>query len=235
MNRSYSHFTLFSHDGQSIAARVSKYENRRRFSSIAVYSIENGAEKLITDYVKRLPGKPVWSGDDDFIFMNSSHTQYAIPGKSSSVNRTGEMVYFSDSNRIMKRTLDSEPATELVNAGNHILDSQVSPDGQKIAYQVYGGNLWVLDIENNEKIDLGVGEHPTWSADSQKLAYMITEDDGHQLTQSDIYVIDINGQGKVNLTNSKAKFEMHPDWSPNGKWIAYDTTEDGKIWMQEVK
>jgi len=27
---------------------------------------------------------------------------------------------------------------------------------------------------------------------------------------------------------------MHPDWSPDGKMIAYDTYETGQIWLQEV-
>ncbi len=226
----------WSHDSKSIATRISKYENRRRWSSIAIYSIDDGQEKLITGYVKRLQGRPVWTTNDDRIFMTSAQAKiYQVPGKAISGNRSGEIIIQSNRNKIYQYDLALDNISELVEAGNDILVEEVSPDGQCIAYQVYGGNLWVINIGSGVKTDLGIGEHPTWSADSKKIAYMITEDDGHQITQSDIYVINIDGTGKVNLTAGSDSYEMHPDWSPDGRWIAYDTNEDGKIWMQEVQ
>ncbi len=226
----------WSHDGKSIVTRISKYENKRRWSSLAVYSIDDGQEELITGFVKRLPGRPAWTENDDRIYMSSTQAMlYLVPGKSVSANRSGEMIIYSNKNKLFKRDLVSDTVTELIEAGNEILTEEIAPDGKKLVYQVYGGNLWVLNIENGERTDLGIGEHPTWGADSRKLAYMITADDGYQLIGSDIFVINIDGTGKVNLTDSPNTYEMHPDWSPNGKWIAYDTNEAGKIWMQEVQ
>ncbi|MFH1851944.1 MAG: hypothetical protein ABIA75_06330 [Candidatus Neomarinimicrobiota bacterium] len=226
----------WSHDGKSIAARVSKYENRRRWSSIAVYTLENSQEDLITDYVKLLPGELAWSDNDDMIYLKYSNPQiFSIPGKAPSLPRADETIYYVDDNKIVSQSLSGSDTNILISVNNTILEPVLSPDGQKIAYFVYGGNLWVTDLVKGTSIDLGKGEHPTWSADSRKLAYMITEDDGHVLTQSDIYVINIDGTGMINLTDSPEKYEMHPDWSPDGRWIAYDTNEDGKIWMQEVR
>ena len=64
---------------------------------------------------------------------------------------------------------------------------------------------------------------------------MITQDDGHTYLSADIYVINANGTGKVQLTSTPEIFEMRPTWSPDGKWIAYDTWEKGQILVQQVE
>lgn len=43
---------------------------------------------------------------------------------------------------------------------------------------------------------------------------------------SDIYLIDINGNNLTQLTTSRGN-ELYPSWSPDGKHIVYQTDEDG--------
>ena len=83
-------------------------------------------------------------------------------------------------------------------------------------------SIWVLDIT------------PHWSPDNKRLVYTISEDNGHQFTSSDIYIINIETMEKINITNSTEKLEMHPDWSPNGKYITFDESLSGMIYLLEL-
>jgi TolB protein len=46
--------------------------------------------------------------------------------------------------------------------------------------------------------------------------------------QADIYVINIDGSGRSNLTNNPAN-DWAPAWSPDGKYIASQTNREGNF------
>jgi TolB protein len=56
---------------------------------------------------------------------------------------------------------------------------------------------------------------PAWSPDSKRIAF-VAEGEGC----SDIWVADVDGNNRVNLTNSPASYSF-PAWSPDGKTIAF--------------
>ena len=59
--------------------------------------------------------------------------------------------------------------------------------------------------------------NPTWSPDSQRLAFQSREDGDH-----DIYVINVDGTGLVNLTDND-NADVFPAWSPDGRYIAFSS------------
>lgn len=68
-----------------------------------------------------------------------------------------------------------------------------------------------------------VDDDPDWSPDGKKIAFTshsVTDDQTNSVT-AEIYVLDGGGKGKPRrLTNNKEE-ERAPDWSPDGKLIAY--------------
>lgn len=83
-----------------------------------------------------------------------------------------------------------------------------SPDGRQIAFQSHRFGTWdifVVDTETFIETQLtdsqGDYREPSWSPDSSKIA----------MGESEIYIINANGTGLTNITNSVA-YESAPDW-----------------------
>jgi Tol biopolymer transport system component len=70
---------------------------------------------------------------------------------------------------------------------------------------------------------------PTWSSDGTKVAFSSDESG-----DSDIYVMNADATGRVNLTNREAK-DLDPAWSPDGEWIAFLSRTQGKTDIHRVR
>ncbi len=96
-----------------------------------------------------------------------------------------------------------------------------SPDGRSIAF-VDRERLWAVPAEGgaprrlgNRKIDEAAA--PSWSPDSQRLAYMASA--GTKFRQ-DLFTIGADGSGERRLVQGISDFQT-PQWSPEGSPIAF--------------
>ena len=91
------------------------------------------------------------------------------------------------------------------------------------------GTWVIIGVALNRGPDALGDSAPTWSADGTKVAF--SSDDSGDL---DIYVMNADGTGRVNLTNREAK-DMDPSWSPDGEWIAFLSRSQGKTDIHRVR
>jgi Tol biopolymer transport system component len=99
-----------------------------------------------------------------------------------------------------------------------------SPDGQKIAFIAYPGNMWaeiyVMNADGSNQTNLTNNKvhdsNPTWSPDGQKIMFLSNLGGYEQ-----IYVMNADGSDQKRLTkNNKASYDI-PIWSPDGHKIKY--------------
>jgi Tol biopolymer transport system component len=114
-----------------------------------------------------------------------------------------------------------------------------SPDGQRVAYTVQPGNFSggrALRIANLDGTGVHTLDYPgcvsdlrtAWSPDGSKIAFQrsniaaCNEPDAFR-DWADIYVINTDGSGLTRLAGSGPREDSHPNWSPDGSKIAFDS------------
>jgi dipeptidyl aminopeptidase/acylaminoacyl peptidase len=99
------------------------------------------------------------------------------------------------------------------------------PDGAKISFQQLStfpsSTPWSGVVTNLTNVGGAWALEPAWSPDGTKIAYRCCDDDDWE-----IYVMNADGTGKANLTNSPGWDSGHA-WSPDGTQIAFNSGRDG--------
>ncbi|MFQ5420996.1 MAG: TolB family protein [Anaerolineae bacterium] len=99
-----------------------------------------------------------------------------------------------------------------------------SPDGQWIACYTDSSSLnseiFLIQPDGTGATPLTNGTQPSWSADSQRLIYILRKDLTTNVLDNDMATIDIQS-GTVAFLAELDGYQAFPKWSPDEKMIAY--------------
>lgn len=110
-----------------------------------------------------------------------------------------------------------------------------SPDGTRIAFfseREGKSGIWVMNSDGSSPIPVGappgVNDYPTWSPDSQQIAWNCTMGKRHSSGRGDfeICVSNADGSGLTQLTDTEGD-NKYPAWSPDGSQIAFVSNRNG--------
>jgi Tol biopolymer transport system component len=186
-------------------------------AEIFVKNIQNGQLTRLTEN-SVYDSDPAWSPNGSKIVFTSDR------------NGTNDDIWVMNSDGTDPRRLTTDPGNENEPAW--------SPDGTKIAFVKDDADIWAMNSDGQQAALLYDSErvccqdgtpekpvfpgNPAWSPDGSRIAfdgaYYVTALGGYSV---DVYAMDTNGAGLVNLTNTPQLVEAHPAWSPNGKKIAF--------------
>ena len=126
-----------------------------------------------------------------------------------------------------------------------------SPDGTKILFRSYypgdytvdRNRLWIANADGSGVYELKAGEgndscfggptlyQASFSPNGKKIVYTMGYDDvpGGTWIAKDIYVMNADGSGAVQLTDTYEECELSPRWSPDGSQILYKKCNDERM------
>lgn len=224
----------WSGDGRFLAGRMTRWENRRRQHAVKVYDIETRTGTLVSDERKRMPGVPQWVlGQGRLALWTGRGVEYfevAWAPQPAPLTAVARPLVFATPQGVLV-TGTGAAAQVLQPVAGEIVNAELAPDGTRLVAEALGSRLFVCSLTDSGVVSLGRGERPHWSPDGRTIAFLISADDGHQLKQADIYTINPDGTGRVNLTATATQLEMNCSWSPDSRQLVYDERSTGAIWV----
>src|SRR5438105_11508188 len=130
-------------------------------------------------------------------------------------------------NDIYRMNQDGSGVVRLTNSPGYDAEPALSRDGSKIAFVsfregTYCCGIYVMNAaDGGGLVHLPPGRAPAWSPDGSKIAFT-----RYGANASDIYVMNADGSGIVQLTTNPAN-DGEPAWSPGGSKVACLRTRDG--------
>jgi Tol biopolymer transport system component len=111
----------------------------------------------------------------------------------------------------------------------------VSPRGDRVlVHNLLGDHMSVIDLSSGRRTDIGPGISGDWSPGGRRVVCHVARDDGHEITESDLFIVDVARGTRWQVTDTPDRLEMHPDWSPDAKRIAYDDARSGSVFIQTL-
>ena len=119
-------------------------------------------------------------------------------------------------------------------------DSQVSPDGSRVAFvrvsvnekkDGYNTSIWTVSTAANDephRLTSGTRDSsPRWSPDGKYLLFIRTTEKDGKPDQSQLFMLAMSGGDSFQFTNLP-KGASQPQWSPDGKTIAFLSTTNAE-------
>ena len=230
----------WSSDGSAIATRTARFDDRFRHNAIKVYDVETGDERTLVDYRRGQMSVPQWTDLDQRIAVQVQRNVEILETGLEPARREkqlrDEAVVVPRNNRVEKIDISANQTVVVEDFGDrNILNVVPSPDGSVIAVQVMGEGIYVIDADGSNLCEIGRAEHPVWSPDGRYLIAMITEDDGHHITGSELYAIDITTAQRFHLTAHTDVIALHPTVSPDGRKVAFGDPNTGRIYTMTIR
>ncbi len=210
-------------DGRAVAVRAARTDGPRRLDAIEVLGLD-GSVATLTDWRTTPPGLPRWAGAGHVVALGGDGLDVLAADAEARVPAPAEPVALGllDGGLAVATPASGRVRTLAPLGDAPLLNVTPSPDGARIAFEAYGGGLYVMDADGSDLVALGAGSRPSWSPDGRWLAVQVTEDDGHAFTASELVAVRADGSARVPLTATPDRLEMNPSWSPDGARIAFD-------------
>lgn len=216
----------FSGDGSRVIFVEQEFRENLRYSRLVSYSLANGETTPLRPFSRELP-QPVLAGSE-VLCVEEGQLKSAVPGAEESVLPNAAAVVIEEQQLVLYRQGERK-VLEPYPLESYIWPS-LSPDGKKILAYAMGRGSFVCDLDGEILFTAGSMEAPVWAGD-RLVAGMVTSDDGHRITRSEVVVLSTE-TGEIRTISPPGSIALFPAVSVAAGRIAWHTPE-GEVFVQK--
>ena len=233
----------WSADSKQIAFKTRQQATTGISYALKVASADGAGAKTIAEREGSM-GVPVWlSADTLGVLLDGKASAAKLDGavtekvagtKANTLSwLADERVLCVEDDQVVLIQADGTRKTLTTSADGRFYDLQLSPQANKALVHNLDGHLYLIAFDGT-KTDLGDGAAASWSPDGKSILCNVAKDDGHTIISSEVFLIDVAGKGRKQLTHTTNCIEMYASFSPDGKQIAYGDAKSGSIFVQDI-
>lgn len=136
--------------------------------------------------------------------------------------------------KIEAKDLKSSKSWTITSDEGQFYNALLSHDKTKIVVNK-GADLYVYNVDGSgQPRKLGTGLATAWSKDnSYVIGFMDESNDGHEVSNSDLYVFDVTKGTSKKITSTTKSFEMYPSFYDGTKIIFVDD-KTGQLYTSKI-
>lgn len=212
-------------EGNQIVFQSNKFENGRKYSAVKLYDLKS---KTTSDVVPFSRSQKQLSSVGTSVQILSD----AKPLKSvRNLNTTQKTVTTRNGKIMLIDGMIEKELNPIKDARNGYLWASLSDKSDRILFTAAGLNTYIMDLNGKIIADLGKLEAPKWYNDNWVVG-MLTKDDGHTITASEILFVSADGKETIKLSDAK-EIALYPSVASQSGRIAY-ATADGKVFVIDL-
>lgn len=163
-----------------------------------------------------------WISSQEILFGNKQEKKI--------VDLTGNVISTMISNNNIATQIQDGKLTingTIISVKNDVIfNAVVSPDNNHVVYESLKNGLHIANINGENIITVGKGNNPSWLPNSKAIVFDHAIDNGHMITESDIFLVSLENNKRIKLTNGLSVIAQRPSVSPDAKKIAFDVEGD---------
>ena len=218
--------------GNTVVYRQDKYVNRLKHTSFVQLDLSSGNEKQLSEPA-RFVTSPVISGRHLNYFEDKRLVKLEIEQPAAAPQATEDVSLLTNGSKLQLIRNGAEADLMPLGEGNYIW-AELSPSKDRFVFTMVGQGTYVYSIDGRMISNLGHASAPHWSLNGKYLVYMRDFDNGVQYTKSEIWVSSADGSRSWQITDTPARIEMYPHFSPDNSQIIYHTHQ-GEIFITEIQ
>lgn len=181
----------WSADGQKIVFQ----SNRSGNFDLHIVNLMTGQTRQITETINQVEEYPDWSPDGQHIAFSA----FEINSKTST--------------NIYVMNVDGSGLKNITNGDGVYITPAWSPNGKLLAFTSMNDGIYLVGSDGSGFTRLTPTDiqavDPDWSPDGQRIIFWGTTS---ELKVSDLFLINLDGSGLANLTNTPNRTEFGPTW-----------------------
>ncbi|MBA3459986.1 MAG: PD40 domain-containing protein [Deltaproteobacteria bacterium] len=210
----------YSPDGRQILLTASQLRG--------LYVLADGSVSELTDAAEAgVHAKWTSDGSIHYRALSNGTRRDLVIGRDRAIRAAAATspVAFTQDDRMY--VVDRSKRLARIGSGDRFFGAVIAPDGDKVVFQGLETGLYLYIRSSGALRYIGPGTAPSWSPDSTRLAYEVTEDDGHMIVASDLYIYTLAADRAEPVTTTDRAIERRPSFAPSGNALVFDDNTGG--------